>query len=131
MANKLLNPVGALSDFLKRNKIKGEILNLMRKRHPGIDRGLQFEGVTLSDPSPEHATLLLVLQDILTNHPEFDLVQWPGGVALVRKAQTESLDKSIREVNEKTNFIISGGSDKAANLADNVAAPTGTVKEEK
>ena len=42
----------------------------------------------------------------------------------------EKLTSDIRDVNEKANYIIRGGTDKAADLAAHIAAPTGTIKED-
>jgi hypothetical protein len=60
-------------------------------------------------------------------------VNWPGGISLVRTAQVDALaqnDKTMVEFNEGKNFIIRGGSDKAADLFNNAANPTGTIKQE-
>lgn len=114
-----------------RNELKIEILHLIKKRHPAIDRGLQFEGVTLDNPSDQSIATILVLQDILRDMREFSLVQWPGGIALVRTAQVEKLDKAYQEVNENANYIIRGGSDKLDDLTEHAATPTGVYSEDK
>lgn len=118
-------PTSAVFDSKWRENLKIELLALIKKRHPAIDRGLQFEGVTLDNPTEENLATLLVLRDIVATMREFSIVQWPGGVALVKTGQVEKLDKAYQEVNENSNYIIRGGSDKAVDLFDNVANPTG------
>lgn len=108
-----------------RNELKVELIALIKKRHPAIDRGLQFEGVTLDNPNEKSLATILVLQEIVTQMREFSLVQWPGGIALVRTGQVDKLDKAYQEVNENSNYIIRGGTEKAGELLENVATPTG------
>lgn len=120
---RALNSLSFITDSLKRSRIEGEILALARKLLVKPDACLDFEGVSFTDPTPEAATLLLILQSIAKKHREFSLVNFKGGVALVRTEDVEKLDGSLRHINEKSNFIITGGSEKAANLADNVASP--------
>jgi hypothetical protein len=123
MANNNVSSVAL--DSQKRAELKGELEQLIRKRHPAIDRGLQFEGVTLLDPDERSLSVLLVLQEIIRENREFSIVQWPGGIALVKTGQVDNLNKDYQAVNEQSNYIIRGGSEKAAGLLDNVAAPTG------
>lgn len=130
MTNPIKNAVSFLSDSLKRAKIEGEILALANKLLVKPDSCLDFEGINFADPTPESATLLLILQSITKKHKKFSLVNFKGGVALVRTEDVEKLAADVRDINEKSNFIITGGSEKAANLADNVAVPTGTIKED-
>ena len=127
--NFLRNPVLAFADYRKRRELKHALLALMAKRAPGNENGIQFEGISLQNPTPEALTLVLVLQEIAQDR-QFSIQNWPGGIALVRTAQVDSLDKDISNVNEKANFIIRGGSEKAANLLNNPARPTGTVTED-
>lgn len=108
-----------------RSELKTEILQLIKKRHPAIDRGLQFEGVTLDNPNEKSLATILVLQEIITQERQFSLVQWPGGIALVRTSQVDRLDKAYQDVNEGSNYIIRGGTEKATDILDNIAAPTG------
>ena len=121
-------PTTAAFDSKWRMNLKLELLQLIKKRHPAMDRGLQFEGVTLDNPTEENLATILVLQEIITEMREFSLVQWPGGIALVRTGQVEKLDKAIQEVNENSNYIIRGGTEKAADILDNAAVPTGSFK---
>jgi hypothetical protein len=121
-------PTTAVFDSKWRESLKLEVLQLIKKRHPAIDRGLQFEGVTLDNPTEENLATILVLQEIISQMREFSLVQWPGGIALVRTGQVDKLDSAIQEVNENSNYIIRGGSEKAAELLDNAAVPTGSYK---
>lgn len=114
-----------------RAQLKADILEKIRKRHPAIDRGLQIEGCTLDNPTEENLAILIVLQEIVTEHREFSIVQWAGGVALVRTAQVDRINKDFQEVNETSNFIIRGGTDKAADLMNNVAVASGTYEEDK
>ena len=123
MANNL--PTATVFDSKWRDNLKIELLALIRKRHPAIDRGLQFEGVTLDNPTEENLATLLVLREIVATMREFSIVQWPGGIALVKTGQVEKIDKSYLDVNESSNYIIRGGTDKAVDLFDNVATPTG------
>ena len=124
MAN-IPNPVHFLQDVLKRRKLKAQILSLMDAKSRGMERGLQFEGVTLDNPTPQSFTVIMILQEILRERRDLGLVQWPGGVSLVNKRDIDALSAEYREPNEKTNFIISGGTDAAADLLGNVAKPTG------
>lgn len=112
-------------DPQKRLELKTQLLDLLRKRHPGIDRGLQIEGVTLNNPTPENFALVLVLQEILKESREFSVVQWPGGIAIVRTAQVDSLSPDYQRVNEKANFIIRGGSDNLDSFETLVPKPIG------
>ena len=125
MAN--IDSVPVLFDSKWRNELKIELLALIKKRHPAIDRGLQFEGVTLDNPNEKALATLLVLREIVTEMREFSLVQWPGGIALVRTAQVEKLDKSYQDVNENSNYIIRGGTEKASEMFDHAATPTGKL----
>jgi hypothetical protein len=129
--NFFRNPLVAFADFKKRRNLRNELLALMAKRAPGIENGLQFEGITLNDPTPESITIVLVLKEICEDR-QYSIVNWPGGISLVRTAQVDALaqgDRAMVDFNEEKNFIIRGGSDKAADLFGNAAAPTGTVKE--
>jgi len=111
-------------DPQKRAELKAELLGLLRRRHRGIDRGLQLEGVTLDNPTPQNFALILVIQDILKETREFSVVQWSGGIAIVRTAQVDSLSKEFQTVNENADFIIRGGSDKVADFEDRVPVVT-------
>jgi hypothetical protein len=126
----LRNPVVAFADWKKRRDFKNELKVLMHKRAPGMENGIQFEGCTLENPTPANATILLVLRELVNEDRQFSLVNWPGGIALVRTAGVDNLSKEYQDVNERTNYIIRGGSDKAADLFNNVPRPTGTVKED-
>lgn len=123
MANDI--PATTVFDSKWRNELKVEIIALIKKRHPAIDRGLQFEGVTLDNPNEKSLATILVLQEIVSTMREFSLVQWAGGIALVRTGQVEKIDKAYQEVNENANYIIRGGTEKAADLLENAAVPTG------
>ena len=118
-----LSSLSFVTDSFKRARIEGELLALARKTLVKPDACLDFEGVNLDDPTPESLTLLLVLQNLTKKHREYSLVKFRGGVALVRTEDVEKLSADIRGVNEKNNFIITGGSDKAADLASNVSTP--------
>ena len=120
-----MNPVHFLQDVLKRRKLKKQILSLMDSKGAGMERGLQFEGVTLTNLTPQNFTVVMLLQEILRERRDLGLVQWPGGVSLVNKRDIDALARDFREPNEKTNYIISGGTDKAADLLANAAKPTG------
>lgn len=120
-------PTSVVFDSKWREQLKADILEKIRKRHPGIDRGLQIEGVTLDNPTPENLAVLIVLQEIVATMREFSIVQWPGGIALVKTGQVEKIDKAYLDVNENSNYIIRGGSDKAVDLFDHVATPTGKL----
>jgi hypothetical protein len=123
MAN--IDSVPVVFDSKWRNELKVEIIALIKKRHPAIDRGLQFEGVTLDNPNEKSLATILVLQEIVSTMREFSLVQWAGGIALVRTGQVEKIDKAYQEVNENANYIIRGGTEKAGDLLENAAVPTG------
>lgn len=125
--NFLRNPVVAFADYRKRRELKHALLALMSKRAPGMENGIQFEGVTVENPTPETLTIVLVLQEIATEDRQFSIQNWPGGIALVRTAQVDALSKDIAAVNENANFIIRGGTDKAADLLNNAARPTGKI----
>lgn len=129
MTNPIKKTLGALSfitDSLKRAKIEGEILDLAKKLLVKPDACLDFEGINFANPTPESATLLLILQSITKKNPRYSLVNFSGGVALVRTEDVEKLKSEYQDVNEKSNFIIRGGTEKAANLADHIAKPTGS-----
>ena len=126
MANN--TPSSSALDSNKRAELKTELEQLIRKRHPAIDRGLQFEGVTLLNPDERSLSIILVLQEIIRENREFSLVQWPGGIALVKTGQVDNLNKDYQKVNEQANYIIRGGTEKAAELLDNAAAPAGPTE---
>ncbi len=128
MTNPLSKSISYLTDSLKRAKIEGAILKLAKQLLVKPDACLDFEGVNFAEPTPEAATLLLILQNITKKHREFSLVNFKGGVALVRTEDVEKLKSEILDINQKSNFIIKGGTDKSADLAAHIAAPTGTVK---
>lgn len=128
--NFLKNPLVAFADIKKRRELKVALLGLMANRAPGVENGLQFEGITLDNPTPEALTILLVLREIVNDDRQFSIVQWPGGISLVRTAGVDNLDKSIQNVNENANFIVRGGTKKAVDLFDNAAVPTGTITED-
>jgi hypothetical protein len=123
----LRNPLVAWADFRKRRALKIELLALMKNRAAGMENGIQLEGVTLENMTPENATTLLVLQEIVNEDRQFSLVQWPGGISLVRTGQVDNLSKEQQDVNVKANFIIRGGSEQAGDLFNHAAKPTGTV----
>lgn len=126
----LKSPLVAWADWRKRHQLKIELLALMKDRAPGMENAFQFEGVTLDNPTPQNATILLVLRDIVNEDRQFSIVQWPGGIALSRTANVDNLAKEQQAVNENANFIIRGGSDKSADLLnpENIARPTGSYK---
>lgn len=126
----LRNPILAFADWKKRRDFKNELKVLMHKRAPGMENGIQFEGVTLDNPTPENATILIVLRELVNEDRQFSLVQWPGGIALVRTAGVDNLGKEYQQVNENANYIVRGGSDKAADLFANAPRPTGTITED-
>lgn len=124
---KTLNP--AITDSLKREKIKNQILELARQKVVKPESGFQFEGIRFDNPTPEAATVLLILQEICAEHREYCIVNWNGGPALVRTQDVDNLKEEYRTVNERANFIIRGGSDKAADLAANLPTAHNGEKE--
>jgi hypothetical protein len=129
--NVLRNPIVAFADYRKRRELKLALLNLMSKRAAGVENGIQFDGITLDNPTPQALTVVLVLKEIVNEDRQFSLVNWPGGISLVRTEAVDGLDKDVRRVNEGANFIIRGQSEKSADLFNNAARPTGTVREGK
>lgn len=117
------NNFAPVLDSQKRAELKAELLALLQKRHRVIERGLQLEGVSLDNPTPETLTLVLVVQDIIREHREYSVIQWPGGISIVRTAGIDNLNKDFQEVNENSNFIVRGGSEEAADLLNNPAVP--------
>ena len=126
----LRNPLVAFADWKKRRDLKLALLNLMSKRAAGVENGIQFEGITLDNPTEVALPIVLVLKEIINEDRQFSIVNWPGGIALVRTAGVDNLDKDVQKVNEGANFIIRGGSDKAGHLFDNAPKPTGRVTED-
>lgn len=118
-----LNPL--VTDTKKREALKLELLAFARKHLQKPDSSFQFEGISFDNPTPEAATLLLIVQEICRETRQYSLVNWPGGPALVRTEDVDRLTEAYRNVNEKSNYIIRGGTDKAADLAANIAKPTG------
>jgi hypothetical protein len=117
------NNFAPVLDSQKRSELKAELLALLQKRHRVIERGIQLEGVSLDDPTPETLTLVLVVQDIIREHREYSVIQWPGGISIVRTAGIDNLNKDFQEVNENSNYIVRGGSEEAADLLNNPAVP--------
>lgn len=127
----LRNPVVAWADHKKRREFKLELLALMKQKAAAMERGIQFEGVSLDNPTPEHATILLVLRDIVNEDRQYSIVQWTGGISLVRTGQVDTLDQAQQDVNVKSNFIIRGGSEQAEDLFNHAATPMGTITGDK
>jgi hypothetical protein len=117
------NDFAPVLDSQKRLELKNELLTLLRKRQRDVERGIQLEGITLDNPTPETMTLILVVQDIVREHREYSVIQWPGGISIVRTAGVDTLNKDFQEVNEKSNYIIRGGTEEAADLFNNPAKP--------
>lgn len=117
------NDFAPVLDSHKRLELKNELLTLLRKRQRDVERGIQLEGITLDNPTPETLTLILVVQDIVREHREYSVIQWPGGISIVRTAGVDTLNKDFQEVNEKSNYIIRGGTEEAADLFNNPAKP--------
>lgn len=124
----LKNPLVALADYRKRRELKTALLALMAKRAPGVENGLQFEGVSLAEPTPKNLSVVLVLREIVNEDRQFSIVNWPGGIALVRTAGVDNLTKDYQQVNEASNFIVRGGSDKAVDLLEAVPKPIGIAQ---
>ena len=120
MSNTNFSPV---LDSVKRAELKVELLNLLKQRHRVIERGIQLEGVSLDNPTPETLTLVLVIQDIIREHREYSVIQWPGGISIVRTAGIDNLNKDFQQVNENSNYIVRGGTEEAADLLNNPAVP--------
>lgn len=123
MKLRAMTNVAPALDPQKRAELKTELLNLLRRRHRGIDRGLQLEGVNLDNPTPENFALILVIQDILQESREFSVIQWTGGIAIVRTAQVDSIAPEYQKVNEGADFIIRGQSDKVEDFPNRVPIP--------
>lgn len=119
----MTNNFAPVLDSQKRAELKAELLDLLQKRHRVIERGIQLEGVSLDNPTPETLTLVLVIQDIIREHREYSVIQWPGGISIVRTAGIDNLNKDYQEVNENSSFIVRGGTEEAANLIDTPAVP--------
>lgn len=119
----MTNNFAPVLDSQKRAELKAELLALLQKRHRVIERGLQLEGVSLDNPTPETLTLVLVVQDIIREHREYSVIQWPGGISIVRTAGIDNLNKDYQEVNENSNFIVRGGSEEAEDLLNTPATP--------
>lgn len=124
----LKNPLVALADYRKRRELKTALLALMAKRAPGVENGLQFEGVSLAEPTPKNLSVVLVLREIVNEDRQFSIVNWPGGIALVRTAGVDNLTKDYQQVNKASNFIVRGGSDKAVDLLEAVPKPIGIAQ---
>jgi hypothetical protein len=71
-------------------------------------------------------TIMLVLQDILRERRDLSIVNWAGGISLVRRGQVEEIPDDIRKVNEDANFIVNGGTEKGAKLTEYAAVPVGS-----
>jgi hypothetical protein len=117
----MTNNFAPVLDSQKRAELKAELLSLLQKRNRVIERGIQLEGVSLDNPTPETLTLVLVVQDIIREHREYSVIQWPGGISIVRTAGIDNLNKDYQEVNENSNFIVRGGSSEANDLIANPA----------
>lgn len=108
------------------------MLRFFRTRKLGNEGGMQFIDLDLADPKPQDIVTVKVIQTILQRYREFSIVQWPGGLSLVKTAQVDALSEAYRHINESTNFIVRGGSDKVSDLLGDapVAVPTGTITDE-
>ena len=115
----------------KLNDLVSTMLRWFKTRKLGIEGGMQFVDLDLAEPKPEQFTTVLVIQRILQRHREFSIVQWPGGVSLVRTAQVDALSQAYQNINESTNFIVRGGSDKVTDLVEDapIAVPKGMITE--
>ena len=126
MANSFKNLFHTLKSYGYRRQLKKELIQLITQKHSALDRGLQFPGVTHDNPSPDSMTIMLVLQDILRERRDLSIVNWAGGISLVRRGQVDEIPEEIRKVNEDAHFIINGGTDKGAHLIDYAAVPVGS-----
>lgn len=107
------------------------VLRFFRTRKFGIEGGMQFLDLDLADPHPKDIRTVKVIQTILQRHREYSVVQWPGGLSLVKTAQVDALSPAYQNINESTNFIVRGGSDKVHDLLGDapIATPKGTITE--
>lgn len=126
MANALKNLFHTVKSYQYRRQLKKELIKLITEKHSALDRGLQFPGVTHDNPSPASMTIMLVLQDILRERRDLSIVNWAGGISLVRRGQVEEIPDDMRKVNEDANFIINGGTEKGAKLTEYAAVPVGS-----
>lgn len=120
MTQPILNPL--ITDSVKRARVKEAILALAQKQLAIPDRGLQFEGIDFRNPTPEGATLLLILQEICKDR-KYSIISWSGGVSLVRSEDVDKLSKEYQGINESSNMIIRGATDKSQDLLVHTASP--------
>ena len=121
MTQPNLNP--AITDSAKQAKIEAALLAHFRSHLVKPWALVDFPGIQFTNPTPEAATTLLILQSIVSKNRDYTLINFSGGVAVVRTADYETINKDYQQVNENANMVIRGGTDKSADLLDNLPAP--------
>lgn len=106
------------------------LIRFFRTRKFGMEGGMQFIDLDLADPKPQDFDTVRVIQEILRRYPrQYSIVQWTGGMSLVKTAQVDALSQEYQQINQATNFIVRGDSEKVRDLLGDapIAAPTGTI----
>lgn len=92
-------------DTKKRAAIGAEMTMTMRKlKYAG-------EGFEVLIAPGEEGIMALVIEDVMRANPDFALVAWPSGPAIVRRKDIDAINADFRKVNESTGFVTSGGAD--------------------
>lgn len=105
---RLRNPFfGHLLDTVKRAKLKAELLAECRRLPP---RGMiQFK---LKPHDEAYAVFALIAEEIRREHPEFGIIRWKRGNAIIRTADEELLrvmDPTLHATNFASGHMERGG----------------------
>jgi hypothetical protein len=106
--NRLRNPFfGHLFDSVKRARLRAELLAQLKALPP---RGMvQFK---LKPHDEAYAAFALVIEEIRRDHPEYGVIRWKGGNAIIRSEDEELLrimDPTLHAVNVASGFVEKGG----------------------
>lgn len=90
-------------DSKKVKKLEAELTATMRR--------LRFagEGFEVLIAPGEEGIWALVIESVMRANPDFALVAWPSGPAIVRRKDVDSINKDFKAINESTGFITPGG----------------------
>jgi hypothetical protein len=92
---------------VKRARLRAELLAQLKALPP---RGMvQFK---LKPHDEAYAAFALVIEEIRRDHPEYGVIRWKGGNAIIRSEDEELLrimDPTLHAVNVASGFVEKGG----------------------
>lgn len=67
------------------------------------------EGFEVLISPGEEGIWALVIESVMRHNPDFSLVAWPTGPAIVRRRDVDSVNTDLKQINESTGFVTHGG----------------------